>query len=169
MRGIAAEAGSSTGMLNHYFTDKDAVLQAALELSLKDWDERLYKRAESEEPGLPALRAVLEETLPFGEEGRIHWILWMSFWEAGIADESLRTVQQDGQRRWRALLRHHIQVGIANGDVRDDIDLRHEVDRLIITFLGIGVQSTLLGVERTRPDVMRFVDDALGVLRPVAP
>jgi AcrR family transcriptional regulator len=169
MRGIAAEAGSSTGLLNHYFADKNAVLQAALELTRKDWDDRLYKRAESEEPGLPALRAVLEESLPFGEEGRIHWILWMSFWEAGIIDKSVRTVQEEGHKLWRALLKQHIRVGITNGEFRHDIDVRHEVDRLVITFLGIGVQSTLLGVERPRSDVMRFLDDAIGVLRPAAP
>jgi AcrR family transcriptional regulator len=175
MRGIAAEAGSSTGLLNHYFADKNAVLRAAFELSRKDWDDRLHKRAESEEPGLAALRAVLEESLPFGEEGRIRWIVWMSFWEAGIVDKSVRTVQEQGHKVWRTLLEHHIRVGISNGEFRDDIDIRHEVDRLVITFLGIGVQSTLLGVERSAPHVMRFVDDAIGVLRlgvpsaPVAP
>jgi AcrR family transcriptional regulator len=169
MRGIAAEVGSSTGLLHHYFADKNELLRAALEFSHKEWDGRLVSHAASEDPGLPALRTIFEESFPFDDDRRIHWILWMSFWEAGILDPSVRAVQEASHRLWRDLLKHHIRVAMTQGEFRPDLDVRYEVDRLVITYLGIGVQSALLGVKRTHTEVMRFVDDALGVLRPVRP
>src|SRR3954453_13468370 len=79
MRAIAKEAGTSTGLVNHYFADKSEVLAAALQLNQARMIERMTESIVGVEPGLDALRKLVEATLPLDKWAQKNWIVWRGF------------------------------------------------------------------------------------------
>src|SRR5436853_5213042 len=67
MREIAREAGVSTGILAHYFADKEDLLGYALRLSHRRVYERIHARTQGL-VGLAALRVIMLEALPLDQE-----------------------------------------------------------------------------------------------------
>jgi AcrR family transcriptional regulator len=67
LRRIAAEAGVSVGMVQHYFTSKDEILRFAIEMTAEDTRQRVRQRiAELPPPRTPRLltETVLTEMVP---------------------------------------------------------------------------------------------------------
>lgn len=71
---IARMAGVTTGSIAHYFSDKDAVLAAALE----EVCTRLF--IEIGQPDNPPSVAEIATTLPTNEEKRKEWKVWLAYW-----------------------------------------------------------------------------------------
>ena len=68
LRKVAAEAGVSMGMVQHYFTTKDEMLRFAIEMMAEDTRQRIRRRiAELSEPPTPRLlvETVLTEMIPY--------------------------------------------------------------------------------------------------------
>ena len=63
VRRVAAEAGSSTTVVTHYFADKEALLLAAVQDAYAALAARMRTHVERGPGGLPTLRAVLREAL----------------------------------------------------------------------------------------------------------
>ena len=71
LREVAKEAGCSTGAIQHYFRDKDALLLFAAGVHAAALTDRLRARAAAGSPDAPArriVRAVALELLPLDEE-----------------------------------------------------------------------------------------------------
>lgn len=167
IRNIATEAGLSTGLLHHYFADKDSLLLALFESSNTTWDLRLRDCNDRHDAGLPALRALLEGAMPWDVEDRIHWVLWFGFpssapWQS--AEHDYRSAQRDRFAGWRQLLHDNLQVAVANGDVVDGAATDSTIDRLVALVVGLGVESALLGVHKPRQDLIELIDDQLATL-----
>jgi AcrR family transcriptional regulator len=67
LRKLAAEAGVSMGMVQHYFTTKDEMLRFAIEMMAEDTRQRIRRRiADLPEPPTPRLlvETVLTEMIP---------------------------------------------------------------------------------------------------------
>jgi len=130
MRDIAAEAGWTTGVVNHYFTDKRDVLRRTLEHSLRQ------RRAERPTSGTPAqrLRAELASALPIDADGRRHWLVTLAFCTQAVGDAELGAVQRDAYRAFRTritTLVERCRDGAAGG----------EPERLIATVDGVALQA----------------------------
>ncbi len=80
IRVIAKEARCSTGILAHYFQDKDELLIFALRLATVRAARRMEARVGEAECDGDALRKVLYESLPLDKERRLEWRIWVSFW-----------------------------------------------------------------------------------------
>src|SRR5688572_26508243 len=68
MREIAREAGCTTGVLSHYFRDKDELMLFASTLAFEAAAERMRGRLEDGEDPVATLLSVLEEVLPMDQE-----------------------------------------------------------------------------------------------------
>src|SRR5882724_706451 len=66
-RNIAEEAGCSNGVLSHYFPDKTALLQAALQIGYRRVEGRI-EECLRRLSGIRALREVLRLTVPISED-----------------------------------------------------------------------------------------------------
>jgi TetR/AcrR family transcriptional regulator, transcriptional repressor of bet genes len=67
MRHVAAEAGVSVGMVQHYFTSKDQMLRFAMDMIGEDYGQQVARRiADLPEPREPrrVVEVILEELLP---------------------------------------------------------------------------------------------------------
>lgn len=74
LRQVAAEAGVSMGLVQHYFTTKDQMLQFALEMIGADLQERVTRRvSELPVPHEPrrVVEVILGEMMPHDEGGRV--------------------------------------------------------------------------------------------------
>jgi AcrR family transcriptional regulator len=74
LRRVAAEAGVSMGMVQHYFTTKDQMLQFALEMIGEEYQERITRQITAlPTPHDPrrVVQIVLEELLPRDDRGRV--------------------------------------------------------------------------------------------------
>lgn len=165
VRDIAAAAGVSTGVLAHYFRDKDELLLQALRDSYAAAAGRML-RAGRRNPGLEAVRGMLEEELPLDDAGRTELRVWLAFWGRAAFNPALADEQAAGCRVWRKLIEEAIRVGIEDGSVRADAEPAEEAEALMAFVDGLGLQATLepgrLPAERQR----ELLDLQLRRLRP---
>ncbi len=165
IRGVAAEAGWTTGALTHYFDDKRALLRFTLEESLAGRRARRPGRR-ARAPGT-ALRDTLLGALPIDEAARLHWTVTIAFCSQAVADPDLAVVQRDAYRDFRSdVTRLVVRAGRApdGGDAGDGA--RAEAERLIALTDGVALQA-LFDPESWPPErQIAAVDEALGAEAP---
>ena len=142
VRAIAREAGCSTGVLQHYFPDKDALLLHALRLATAQTGGRMAERAQAAS-GLAALRAVLREALPLDADSRLEWRIWLAFWGRAVNDAALAAEQRRRYVEWRGLLRGLLRDAQRTRDLPRRLDPSREADALVAFVDGIGLSATL--------------------------
>ncbi|MGH9291809.1 MAG: TetR/AcrR family transcriptional regulator [Acidimicrobiales bacterium] len=155
IREVAAEAGYSTGVVAHYFKNKDDVVRSALLRVWRRESERIAERTASLH-GLAALDAIAAEVLPVGEQRSLEMAVWMSFWAAAIGDKELAAEQQKYYAGWRALLRRHLEEAVHLEEVAD-IDCHLEAVRLAALIDGVGIQAAFEPGLLEERDMVRLV------------
>ena len=147
IRKVAAEAGSSTTVVTHYFRDKDALIAAAVQDAYAAVESRMAELSRGFEKintsVIDRLRVMLLEALPLDGVRREEARVWMAFWAAASARPELRTVQRDGYRSWRALIRAVLDEAALAGELRQDLDTDAELDLLLCLVDGVLMQATL--------------------------
>ena len=142
VRDIAAAAGVSTGVLAHYFRDKDELLLQALRDSYEAAAGRML-RAGRRNPGLEAVRGMLEEELPLDDPARAEFRVWLAFWGRAAYNPALAAEQAAGCRVWRRLIEEAIRIGTEDGSIRPDVSPADEAEALMAFVDGMGLQATL--------------------------
>ena len=128
IREIAAEAGCSTGVIAHYFKNKEDVLLSALRL-VNSQEVEAVARSTLGLRGLTAVRAAIDEVLPVDTERRLAMTVWMSFWGRAVGDARLATMQRRSYGEWCSLLRRHFEEAVADTEVPGDLDCADEAAR----------------------------------------
>jgi AcrR family transcriptional regulator len=114
VRRIARHASCTTGLVTHYFPDKEGLVIGALGLEHQKAAERMAASARR---------------------------VWLSFW--GIAWTSLALSQEHRNRYglWRSAVRHLLGEAARLGETRPGLDLSLEADRLVALVDGLGLQA----------------------------
>ena len=152
-REIAREAGVSTGVLAHYFADKEELLAAALRLSHQQFYARIREQTQGL-LGLDAIRVLMLEALPLDEERLLEAQIEINFLSLALGNSGLRELQhEEFERFWDTL---HYRVGEAQklGHLQagaDPSDITHE---LVILVEGLS-QEAVLYPSRTTPQRQR--------------
>ena len=116
VRDVAAEMGSSSGLIHHYFETMDDVVAAAFErVAGRDLDET---EAQLQEAGDPTgvVRAFLSSYAPVGEDWAFQ--LWLDAWAEAARRPALREVSSRLNLAWAAMLERAIRDGVASGAFR---------------------------------------------------
>ncbi|GAB3486106.1 TetR/AcrR family transcriptional regulator [Amycolatopsis cihanbeyliensis] len=158
MRGIAEEAGVSTGSVTHYFTDKAEVLGSVLRYNNRRAAERIGAACTGKR-GLEAVAATAQALVP-GDQDRLDtWTVWLAFWGHRPAHQN--TAREGGEAGYGALrgwLRHGFTEAIADREIPTDADVEHELERLLVLIGGLGLMTggstALLGEVRQRSQRM---------------
>lgn len=161
MREIADEAGFSTGVLSHYFEDKDALILHALHVSIERAAGRIERRGAT---GLEALRGVLREGLPLDDERRGEMRVWINFWGRATGSEALGREQSRWYTLWRAVVRDLLEECRRDGEVRPDLDCEQEAAALVALVDGIGIQATFEPDRFPPEEQTSLIDGHLGRL-----
>ena len=165
MREIAREAGYANGALAPYFTNKDALVEAAYVYVFERTNDRIWT-AVAGRRGAAALRAFLAEVLPATELTRLEARIVLPFWNRTVTDERLARLNDAAMQQWRHDLGRLVAEGREDGDVTVDTADYVLVEQLLATALGLQVLA-LLPDGPTSPDMQfAMLDAALAALRP---
>jgi len=115
-RAIAREAGYSSGVLSHYFDDKDDILSSLLRQSHERVRQRRVRRTAGV-TGLAALRELLLDSLPLDAERTREARLEIDFWSRGLSAEHLAEVQRREHAKLRAATRRRLAEAHRAGEI----------------------------------------------------
>jgi AcrR family transcriptional regulator len=137
MRAIAQELGSSTGVVTHYFRDKEELILFALGLVFENVAAEMEARAQRQQ-GIDRLEQMMFVALPLEQIDRDDWKVWVAFLGYSIGREHL---VKEHRKRYD-LLRQIISQELADLQtaqlIRADLDLTLEANALIALVDGIG-------------------------------
>src|ERR1700759_287825 len=142
IRDIARESGYSSGVLAHYFKNKDDLLAHALRLS----HTRIRKRydAEVETPkAVDALRAILIDNLPMDEQRDLETRIEMSFWARALRNEELHEIQREESETLRELLRELVDKAKKDKAIAKKHDREEVLELLAAMIDGISLHALL--------------------------
>ncbi|MBD2037701.1 TetR family transcriptional regulator [Leptolyngbya sp. FACHB-321] len=137
MRAIAQELGTSTGVVTHYFRDKEALILFALERVFENTLAAMQAKAQ-EQQGLAQLEQMLLTALPLEGSDQADWKVWVAFLGYSTGREPL---VQEHQKRY-AVLRQMLAQVLADLQaaklIRAELDVMLEANALIAFVDGIG-------------------------------
>jgi AcrR family transcriptional regulator len=137
MRAIAQELGASTGVVTHYFRDKDELTLFALERVFQGMLADIAAAIEGVE-GIDRLEKMIFATLPLTAEFGLSWQIWIAFLGYAIGRDRLMA---EHQKRYEFLHRMLIDV-LADLQrekfVRNELDVAVEANIIIALVDGIG-------------------------------
>jgi AcrR family transcriptional regulator len=116
VRDVAAEMGTSSGLIHHYFENMDEVLAAAFEqVAREDLEQTEVMLADAGDA-----RSVLAEFL--SSYGRVDddWAfqLWLDAWSEAARRPALRATSARLNLAWAEVLERTIRSGVADGTFR---------------------------------------------------
>ncbi|MFE4412592.1 TetR/AcrR family transcriptional regulator [Streptomyces sp. NPDC093064] len=133
MRAVAAELDATTGLLTHYFPTKRDLVAYALDLLEVRSDSRLRRTAGE---GMSAVRAALLDILPLTGEATVGNRIWVSSWDAALADPELSIDYARKYARSRDKLRDLVAAAQHLGELPTGDPAR----------IAAGAQSYVLGL-----------------------
>ena len=147
LRDVAAEAGVSMGMVQHYFRSKDEMLLFALD----HMRERVAGRLQTRLAQLPdptprdVTRAVLTELLPLGEDTRAEAVISVGFYSRAAVTPTYAEALRHGLQSMLDIIAQHLRTAQNSGQLRPALDAEHEAASLFWFMHGL-VGPLLVGL-----------------------
>jgi TetR/AcrR family transcriptional regulator, transcriptional repressor of bet genes len=155
MRMVAEEAGVSTGMLNHYFANRQDLLTQALVFVSERAQGRMREAVEGIPPGRPRLAALLDSALAEGQEVTETWRVWINAYGEAVRLADLRHTIDARLNSWYELIDKALE-GLVPPDTDGTIPWSWRFDAILN---GLALQAltsdAALDGERIRDEVIR--------------
>ncbi len=135
LRRVAAEAGSTTGALTHYFADRRALLTAALRAAHYAAAARMLGASRRATSDSERLEWVLLEALPLDTTRLREWRVWLAFWAESMHDPDLARENSRRYAEWCQMLEHVIAPLVS-----DAAQAREAAWDLIAVVDGLGLR-----------------------------
>jgi AcrR family transcriptional regulator len=164
MRGVAAEAGWSTGAVAHYFADKEELVLFAFETVADRVGRRIVRAAERARDPLELLRTQLIEGLPLDAERRAEVRLWFAFLVLAETRPRLARAGREAYREWRGRIAKTLEHGQRQGLVDESVDAEREAAELVALVDGLAIQASFEPRALTAARQLELLDDRLGQL-----
>ena len=152
LRSVAAETGCSTGMINHYCGDKQALLLTALREATRRVALRMASIQQLER-GTERLRALLEAGMPVNDEQAANCRIFYHLATEGFTDPELATELANYYAWWRAYVRTAIEEA-QKGGAFASFDAETLAESLVGLAEGLGIQA-LFDPEKMNPERLR--------------
>jgi AcrR family transcriptional regulator len=137
VRDVAAEMGSSSGLIHHYFDSMDEVLAAAFErVAGQELAETEVILANAGDP-IAALTAFLDSYAPVAEDWSFQ--LWLDAWAEAARRPALREASGRLNLAWAGLVEHAIRDGVTGGVFACD-DPKGAAWRILSIIDGLALQ-----------------------------
>jgi len=166
IREIAREAGYSSGVLAHYFENKDDLLAHASRIS----HEQIYERYEAEVDTprrYDALREVLMDNLPLDAQRELETRIEMSFWARSLRNASLSKIQHEKSGHLRGLIKELVESSQAEeGAIAPEHSAEQVVDLLAALIDGLSLHALLYPDRMTKQRQQAAMEFALALLAP---
>ena len=104
MRMVAEEAGVSTGMINHYFANRQDLLTQALLFVSERTQDRYRKALEGIPAGIERLNALLDSALSDDPQMRETWYVWINAYGEAVRLAELRHTMEQRLQSWYEII-----------------------------------------------------------------
>ncbi len=141
-RAIAAELGSTIGVLTHHFPNREALMRLVLE-TVSDGIRQAFS-SHAQIRTLEDFEAMVAELLPLDAESRALWKIWLSF---AVASNAIPALVQNHGERYAGMIADiartmkRLQDG---GRVAPGLDTNAEAETLICLLDGVGMHGVLM-------------------------
>jgi AcrR family transcriptional regulator len=168
VRAIAKEAGYSTGVLAHYFTNRDDLLLAAFREVYQGAITRAQAQTDAglDSDPVNALLEALFEALPLDDERRADTTVWFAFLGLAAGNPELRREGAERYRLWREFL--EAAVTAASADPITPAEAQRIARYLAALVAGLGVQALFdpdgIPAGELRRELRRALSLELGVV-----
>ena len=166
---VAMRAGASTALVHHYFSTREELLEQALQHSFESaGDERFRADAETESP-TAALARGIATSLPFPGPQEREWVLWVELWLRAVRDPGLRPIAASLYERYTAWMESLLEVGVATGEFRADLEVAATAKLAIALLDGAGIRALISDPQLDVAEARRLVAGRLAAELGVAP
>lgn len=157
LRHVAAQAGVSTGMVQHYFRTKDEMMTFALGMVM----DRIRERSQAElapAPPRELVRGLLLQVLPLDETRRLENHVVLAFLAYAAVKPSIASGLREAAAQMRTFLASQLQAaGPADG-----VDPERAAAGLLALVDGLGLQ--MLSRQYAEQDAIAALDAQLALL-----
>jgi AcrR family transcriptional regulator len=157
VRDVAAEMGTSSGLIHHYFESMDAVLAAAFEHAAGADLEHARVLIEGQSTAAGQLDAFIRSYAPAQSDSTMQ--LWLDAWSEAARRPALQTVSRGLNRAWQAIVRAIIDRGVETGEF-DCPDPDGASWRLLSMLDGLALQIVAHDALITRAQLVRWATEA---------
>jgi AcrR family transcriptional regulator len=157
VRDVAAEMGTSSGLIHHYFESMDDVLAAAFEHAAGRDLARARERIASEPDPMAQLHGFIESYAPAQSDWTMQ--LWLDAWAEAARRPAVQRVSRALNREWQGLVRAIVDGGVAAGRFHSD-DSDAAAWRLLSVLDGLALQVVAHDALITRDEVVAWARSA---------
>jgi AcrR family transcriptional regulator len=165
VRGVAEEAGWSSGAVVHYFSDKEDLLLSAFQTVADRVSRRLEKLEERTNEPLALARAWLVEGLPLDSDRRAEVRVWFALLGLALTRPALARAQRLTYRAWRGRVAELLREAQDAAVVRADVDCPAAATALVALVDGLAIQATFEPRAVSGARAVELVDAHLDALR----
>ncbi|MFB9903485.1 TetR family transcriptional regulator C-terminal domain-containing protein [Allokutzneria oryzae] len=162
---VAAAAGVSVGLVQHYFSNKDEMLLLAFHTIDERFDERLRVLLESsgdrEVPARSLVREALLQLMPLDDVRADEARVWLAFCARSVGAPQLAKVYEAATLRRLEQLADAVVRGQLAGEAAEDLDPRVEGLQLLAFAEGLAQQALLAAGQISAEMVVEAVDARL--------
>ena len=153
VRDVAAEMGTSSGLIHHYFSSMDEVLAAAFEVVARQDLEVSAGLMQAAASPIEALRIFFRTYTPADKDWAFQ--LWLDAWAEAARRPAVQATSRRLNLEWQGLLEGTIRSGVSGGAFRCT-DPGGAAWRILSLLDGLALQVVAHGTTVTRADVVRW-------------
>ena len=161
MRAIAQEMSCTTGVVTHYFRNKQELILFALH-QVAARLQVLMERAVVDLSGCDRLVAMLSSFLPIDQERQEILRVWVAFLGYAVGRADLMADHQQSAGELRQMIIQELVTLQRQGDIRSDVDPEQEANVLLALVNGVSldtlIQATSLSQQQQTLVLQRYVD-----------
>jgi AcrR family transcriptional regulator len=165
LRHVAAEAGVSSGMVQHYFRTKDEMMSFAMEVVKDNATARLAAAAQtlgdSPSSGV-VMRTLLVQLLPLDEARQAEGRVTLAFLAYAAVRPRVAAILREGNAGLRTFVADQLRAAQADAEVAADVDPNRAAAGMLAVVDGLGVQ--LVGEQFAPADALAVLDAHLAML-----
>jgi AcrR family transcriptional regulator len=145
LREISREGGFTTGVLTHYFPDKQALIAGTFAATSRDWIANARRALHSAQTGPELIAAFVSVAIPAEPERQGEWRLWAEMWSYAGRFREFEGELDATNAKWEAeidaMLRRLGDDGLLPADLDPEVQAR-VLARLVD---GLGLRAWLTG------------------------
>lgn len=161
MRQIAAEAGFSTTIVTHYFSNKQELLLHTYRTAAGNAQARVSAALERDPCDL---LGCVEALLPQDEASLQDWKVYLAFWHTAVLDPHFAAEQASQALNARRILGGVLKARAHAGQPPRIDEIEETAKRLLVIVVGVAVQSVFDPVAWSPAEQRRFLVGELGSL-----
>lgn len=145
LREISREGGFTTGVLTHYFPDKQALIAGTFAAISREWITSARDAMHSAETGPELVAAFVSVAVPEDPERQSEWRLWAEMWSYAGTHRGFMIELDATDAMWEAEIRAMLQRLEDDGLVPAEVDPAAEAKVLARLVDGLGLRAWLTG------------------------